>query len=253
MNLASHKRDWEELARLDPYWAILSAPGRERGGWELEAFLETGRPDVDRLVARFGELGVPERRVRALDFGCGVGRHARLLAEHFEEVVGVDISEEMILIARRLNEGVPGLEFVVNAHEHLAGLPDCRFDLVQSVLVLQHLPDEDSILGYVGEMLRVLRPGGLLFFQVPVGEERRRRVQGRRRAYAALRRLGVPAATLYRRLALNPVRMTSVSAERVEARLAEGGGRVVDSEPTRVGAGYESSAYWVGKSEPARR
>jgi len=209
--------------------------------------LATGRPDVDRLLARAGELGVPEHRGRALDFGCGVGRHARLLAEHFDSVVGVDVSEEMVHLARGLNEGVEGLEFMVNRGETLGAFPSDEFDLVQSQLVLQHLPGEDAILGYVGEMLRVLRPGGLLFFQVPVGEERRRRFQGRRRLYAVLRRMGVPARVLYGRLGLNPVRMTSVVAERVERRVADGGGQVIHAEPTPVGEGYRSTAYWVGK------
>jgi len=176
-----------------------------------------------------------------------VGRHARLLAEHFDSVVGVDISEEMIRLARRINEGVEGLEFEVNADQRLVGLPSGEFDLVQSQLVLQHLPSDEAILGYVGEMLRVLRPGGLLFFQVPVGEERRRRIQGRRRLYAGLRRVGVPAEVLYRRLGLNPVRMTSVAAERVERLVAEGGGHVIHTEPTPVGEGYRSTAYWIGK------
>ena len=252
-DLSSHKRDWEELARLDPRWAILSTPGREHGGWELEEFLETARPDVDRLLARAGELGVPEHRGRALDFGCGVGRHARLLAGHFDEVVGVDVSDEMVRLARGLNEGAAGLEFVVNADERLAGFPDGDFDLVHSQLVLQHLPDANAILGYVGEMLRVLRPGGLLYFQVPVGEDFRRRLQGKRRLYAAGRRMGVPASALYGRLGLNPVRMTSASADRVEACLAAGGGRVIEKEPTPLGEGYRSTAYWVGKGDARKR
>jgi SAM-dependent methyltransferase len=202
---------------------------------------------VERLLARAGELGLPEERRRALDFGCGVGRHARVLAEHFDSVVGVDVSEEMIRLARGLNEGIEGLEFVVNADERLAGMPSGEFDLVQSQLVLQHLPGEDVILGYIGEMLRVLRPGGLLFFQVPVGEEHRRRFQGRRRLYAVLRGMGLPAEVLYGRLRLNPVRMTSVAAERVERLVADEGGQVLHTEPTPVGEGYRSTAYWVGK------
>jgi SAM-dependent methyltransferase len=246
--LTAHRRDWEELARLDPYWAILSAPGLQHGGWQLDEFLATGRADVQRLMARAHELGVPERHERALDFGCGVGRHTRLLAEHFEEVVGVDVSAEMVRLARRINEGVTGVSFVVNADERLAGLLDESFDLVQSQLVLQHLPDEEAILGYIGEMLRVLRPGGLLFFQVPVGQGPRRRLQGRRHLYAALRRVGVPAAVLYSRLGLTPVRMTSAAAGAVERRLAAGGGRVIAHEPAPVGKGYRSTAYWVAKS-----
>ena len=247
MDLTSHKRDWEELARLDPCWAILPAPGTRLGGWELERFLETGRPDVERLMERAARLGRPAHRRRALDFGCGVGRHARLLADHFEHVVGVDVSEEMVRVARRLNADVEGLEFVVNAGERLAGFADEGFDLVHSQLVLQHLPSEEAILGYVAELARVLAPGGLLFFQVTVGTTRRRRLQGRRRLYRLLRGAGVPAATLYTRLGLNPVRMTSVPAERIEATLEAAGVTVLDTETSEVGEGYASRYWWVGR------
>jgi len=247
MNLASHQRDWDELARLDPCWAIVPAPGTRLGGWRLEEFLETGRPDVDWLMRRAAQLGRPAHRRRALDFGCGVGRHARLLAEHFDRVVGVDVSEEMVRLARHFGAGVDGLEFVVNPSERLTAFGDGEFDLVHSRLVLQHLPSEEAVLGYVGELARVLSPGGLLFFQVPVAEARRRRLQGRRRLYRALRRCGLSAGTLYRRLDLNPIRMTSVPAERIEDRLAAAGVEVIASEASPVGDGYDSRAWWVGR------
>ncbi|MDX6691719.1 MAG: hypothetical protein QOG15_3176 [Solirubrobacteraceae bacterium] len=247
MNLEGHQRDWEELAQLDPLWAILSAPGTRLGGWQLDEFLATGRPDVERLMSRAAQFKRPEHRRRALDFGCGVGRHAQLLAEHFDEVVGVDVSEEMVRLARRFGAGVDGLEFVVNCGPRLAGFGDGEFDLVHSVLVLQHLPGEEAILGYIGELARVLSPGGLLFFQVPVAANRRRRLEGRRRLYGALRRTGLSADILYRRLGLNPVRMSSAAPERIDACLREAGVDVLAIDPMPVGEGYDSRAWWAGR------
>jgi SAM-dependent methyltransferase len=53
---------------------------------------------------------VPSRRV--LDLGCGVGRHARLLAEMDFEVVGIDGSEEVLEVAQ--DEGIPeGVQFLL--------------------------------------------------------------------------------------------------------------------------------------------
>ena len=46
---------------------------------------------------------------------------------------------------------------------------------------------------YVGELVRVLRPGGLLALQLPSAIPARHRIQPRPRAYALLRRAGVPA------------------------------------------------------------
>jgi SAM-dependent methyltransferase len=52
----------------------------------------------------------PSRRV--LDLGCGVGRHARLLAEMGHEVVGIDGSEEVLEVAQ--DEGIPeGVQFLL--------------------------------------------------------------------------------------------------------------------------------------------
>lgn len=182
------------------------------------------------------------RRERALDFGCGVGRHARLLAESFTSVTGVDVSGEMVRRARELHAGTPGLSFVVSDQRRLDG----SYDLVHTSLVLQHLPTEALILAYVDELARVLAPGGLLYLQVPVGADARRRLQPRRRAYAVLRRAGVSPEALHR-LGLDPVRMTTAAAERVESALAARGIRVLEAEPTPLAPGYRSLAYWATK------
>ena len=44
--------------------------------------------------------GSPAARRSALDFGCGIGRLSQALAEHFDQVYGVDISPKMIELAR---------------------------------------------------------------------------------------------------------------------------------------------------------
>jgi SAM-dependent methyltransferase len=62
----------------------------------------------EQELSRSGEfsvqsLGVPPRRERALDFGCGVGRLTQGLAECFNEIHGVDVSPLMIELARQYN------------------------------------------------------------------------------------------------------------------------------------------------------
>jgi hypothetical protein len=59
MPAVHHAQDWEELASVDPYWAILPAPGTRLGGWELDRFFDTGRGDVEALMRRAEELGAP--------------------------------------------------------------------------------------------------------------------------------------------------------------------------------------------------
>ena len=152
------------------------------------------------MMERFERLGHPQQRERALDFGCGLGRITRALAQHFDEAVGVDISEDMVRRAQELNADVPGASFVVNVAGDLARFDDAAFDLVFSSIVLQHVPDRSAIERYVAEFCRVVRPGGLVMFQLPSHIPAIYRTQWRRRLYAGLRRarsarpVPVPAA-----------------------------------------------------------
>ena len=92
MSVRRHQRDWEELAEVDPLWAVLSDPARRGGRWRLDEFLATGEDDAERVLRVAAELGRPARRERVLDFGCGIGRVTRAFAAHFEEALGVDVA-----------------------------------------------------------------------------------------------------------------------------------------------------------------
>jgi DNA polymerase I-like protein with 3'-5' exonuclease and polymerase domains len=50
MDLKETQRHWDELGRKDPYWAVLTTPGKQGGGWEEGAFFATGRAQVAALV-----------------------------------------------------------------------------------------------------------------------------------------------------------------------------------------------------------
>jgi SAM-dependent methyltransferase len=242
-----HAQDWEELAAVDPCWAILPAPGTRLGEWELERFFETGRADVETLMGRMEELGRPVERARALDVGCGVGRHARWLADEFDEYLGVDVSPTMVARAEEFHDRFPGVRFTVGDATTLEGLGADGFDLVQCWLVLIHLPGRDAVLSGIDALVRVLRPGGLLAFQVVTHLPLRNRLQGRRRAYSALRRLGVPPDRLYERLGLNPVRVTPVPAAEVEGRLGGLGTHVLRSQEGDLPGRIDSRLYFATK------
>jgi ubiquinone/menaquinone biosynthesis C-methylase UbiE len=96
------------------------------------------------------------RGLRALDLGCGTGRHALWLAEQGASVTALDFSEGMLGEARR-KPGAPAVRFLV--HDLRASLPFAAgsFDLVVSGLVLEHLSD---LAGFFGEARRVLSPQG---------------------------------------------------------------------------------------------
>ena len=168
MGFEASKRNWERLAQADPLWAVCTDPDKRHGRWDAGAFFATGEREVEAVFSYLDGRGLrPGDYDRGLDFGCGVGRLTRALSRRLAHVVGVDVSETMIRKARELSPHLEGrVEWVVNGDADLGRFPDGSFSFVYSSIVLQHIPWPQS-LAYVGEMMRVLKPGGLLVFQVP--------------------------------------------------------------------------------------
>jgi SAM-dependent methyltransferase len=157
---------WDDFAKYDPLWAILSDPTKAGRQWDLPRFLETGRREISLLFYQLRALGLAVERRAALDFGCGVGRLSQPLALHFERVVGVDVSAEMIRLANAINQHPDRVRYVCNVRDDLEIFPAGDFSFIYSNVVLQHIVPDRSLL-YLGELLRVLAPGGLLVFQLP--------------------------------------------------------------------------------------
>ena len=105
-----------------------------------------------------------------LDYGCGDGIHSLTLARRGARVQSLDISPDLIDVARqrlRLNGVDTGVEFVTgSAHE--IPLPDESVDVVFGIAILHHL---DLALSS-REVHRVLKPGGRAIFQEPVRNSR---------------------------------------------------------------------------------
>jgi len=138
-------RDWNALAEIDPYWAVLThdefrgavATDADR----LEAFLESGREHVERIwKAIESALGGPFSPQRALDFGCGVGRVTIPLAARCGSVLGLDVADPMLAKARELCERLQvGNVRFVKSDDRLSQV-NGTFDLVHSYIVFQHIP-----------------------------------------------------------------------------------------------------------------
>lgn len=157
---------WETLAKEDPLWAILSHPEKLGRKWTPEEFFREGETEISALMATLDGFGYPFYRGLALDFGCGVGRLSQALAAYCQGVVGIDISENMLELARSFNRFGSRVEYIHNTTNSLKFLDNKTFDLVYSNLVLQHMPPEDAT-SYIREFLRIAKPGGYVVFQVP--------------------------------------------------------------------------------------
>ncbi|SEH90583.1 Methyltransferase domain-containing protein [Mycolicibacterium rutilum] len=102
------------------------------------------------------------------DVGCGTGATSRILADCGVDVVGIDLSPNMIDQARRLN---PGLRFEVGSMLNL-DFPDDHLDGLCAWYSVIHIPDE-QLPQVFSEFRRVLRPGGRALLAFQVGDEPR--------------------------------------------------------------------------------
>ncbi|NEE03943.1 class I SAM-dependent methyltransferase [Phytoactinopolyspora halotolerans] len=127
------------------------------------------------------------RDARILDYGCGYGRVMAELSEHgFTDVRGVDPSPALIDRGRRSR---PDLRFDVMERPPALAYEAASFDVILLFAVLTCVPEDDARRALIDEVVRVLRPGGLLYVSdVPLQDDERSR--DRYEAHAA--RSGTP-------------------------------------------------------------
>jgi SAM-dependent methyltransferase len=158
------REDWNERAREDANYYV--AFGRRDQG--EDEFYDTARDlarGLELELRRLPPAAGPRTR-RALEIGCGPGRLMRPLSRHVGEIHGVDVSDEMVRLARERLRGIP------HAHVHATGGADLAlfasesFDFVYSYAVFQHIPSREVVFSYLQEARRVLRTGGILRCQI---------------------------------------------------------------------------------------
>lgn len=161
---------WHHLGETEPHWSVLTAERFKQEsirGNEAD-FYDSGRQDADTLLGVLARNGIDYTSLKScLDYGCGIGRVTRWLAERFERVYGYDISRAHLQSAKAYLAG-EGIRNVTLCHlkqiQDLENLP--KVDLIYSHLVLQHNPP--PIIGLiVRQFMRALKEGGVAYFQIP--------------------------------------------------------------------------------------
>lgn len=131
------------------FWNSIAADWRVQVGDEGDA---NRRWNSDPVLWRFAG-DVAGRKV--LDAGCGTGYLSQQLQERGARVVGVDLAEAMIAIARA---SYPAIDFRVDSVSRLSTVADGDLDVVVSNYVLMDTPELEAA---VSAFFRVLEPGGV--------------------------------------------------------------------------------------------
>jgi len=87
---------------------------------------------------------MPSRCHGSLEIGCGTGSFSRLMAQRSQQVLALDLSPQMIRIARARSRQCANIEFKV-ADVGVWEFPLRRFDCIVSVATLHHLPLEETL------------------------------------------------------------------------------------------------------------
>lgn len=159
------RQDWDERARENARFYV----NTERTDWTDEEFFESGRRTVrEEILTDMINIcqGKDPKQMKVIEIGCGAGRVTRALAELFGEVHAIDVSGEMVALAREALADLPNAHVYQNNGMDLSVLPPGPYDFAFSSIVFQHIPSWEIVEAYVKDVHRLLRPGALFKFQV---------------------------------------------------------------------------------------
>jgi len=152
---ARYRQVWNRFHKENTIKAII---GRDLTEEEFDAFGEKDAIWIREIIGDQKEV---------IDVGCGIGRLEKYLSRFCARVNAVDVSPEVLKLAKARLKDVKNVTFtLVNDDCLLSNYEDSRFDAVISFLVLQHLDKEDAF-RYLTEFNRVLRPHGFCLLQFP--------------------------------------------------------------------------------------
>ena len=250
MGLKYTSDKWNKLAAKDPLWAVLTWEEKRGNNWQPADFYQNGEKAVRDILAVLAALNLKTDFEKILDFGCGAGRLTRALTGVGQKVWGVDAAKEMIEFASHDAQKPKNVEYALNNRPDLKIFPDNYFDGVFSLITLQHLPKK-NIVKYVRELLRVLRPGGTLVFQLPAVPRELENSWTKRLKYRFKNLLPDFILMKYEALrAQNPLflDMHGLSVRRVKKIIRQSGGRLLNIQSDQnAGPEWLSYQYVVTK------
>ncbi|MGE5668567.1 MAG: class I SAM-dependent methyltransferase [Betaproteobacteria bacterium] len=152
--------DWERIAATEAFFGVLTADkyrAKELTPMRIAEFYATGEADIGWVIDTFRRVfSTTPSDATALDIGCGVGRLSRAMRAHASRVIGYDVSDSMLKLARK--HAGDGIDYVTD-------FPDGPFGWINSFVVLQHIKPPEG-LALLSRALAGLAPGGFASIQV---------------------------------------------------------------------------------------
>jgi SAM-dependent methyltransferase len=164
------KRNWDQRARDHP---------AQNANGDNSQFFERGRVKTEQEITSDLERICADRdpkTMTVLEIGCGAGRMTAHLADIFGDVRAIDVSSEMIALARTNLGNRDNVWLYETSGVDLSPFGDEFFDFCFASGVFHHVPVRGIVLAYLRHVHRTLRNGGLFKFEVqgvPTGVENR--------------------------------------------------------------------------------
>lgn len=171
----SLEKSWKHMGENDPFYSVITNNQFKSENVSEEVlenfYFGTGSKQLcdfvnEQLKALKGKSLEDFKELRGLDFGCGVGRNSIHLAPYFKELVGLDISEGVLLKAREIcqKQNIKNIDFY-KSNDQITTFG--KFDFIFSVITLQHIPPP-LMKDYIHQLLSMLNPKGFAFLQLPI-------------------------------------------------------------------------------------
>ena len=161
------KSDWNARANYDAKFSIRAVESQTE-----KDFWDSGLIDSEFIIGRNTNRydmimqSRDPKNLKALEIGCGIGRILIPMTGIFGEVIGVDVSDEMVKLGKEKISNIKNCKILENSGSDLSFLEDNYFDFCYSFIVFQHIPEKSIVAGYITEVSRILKPNGVFRFQV---------------------------------------------------------------------------------------
>lgn len=155
--MSKHQQFWDKEYKTSEHLMLSDEPAED-----LEKFC--------RYLERNHGKKYLNVTTRVLDLGCGNGRNLIYLSRNYGmRGIGYDISGEGIKIAKRASAELP-IVYTARSIEGVIDMPDNSVDIVLDMMTSHFLKEKERE-ALRNEILRVLKPGGWLFFKSFLAEE----------------------------------------------------------------------------------